>query len=108
LLSGQAVFTRTVADSAVDYDTITGADVRHSISDSIDYSGAICTHYPRRRDRDSRQTRESENIQMIQCRGMNAHPYLAAPGLRIFDIRSELELVSSAVRGDGECSQRIS
>jgi hypothetical protein len=107
LLACLAVFACAIADASVDHNAIAAPNLRYSFADSVDHSGAVGAEDPGRSDCDSRQARHREHIEMVHCGGHHANAHFARPRPGLGYVLPEFDFVYPAVRGDGECSQRL-
>ena len=109
LLARAAVLAGEIADAAVDDDGVTDFELvvgdSAQVADGIDGARRVRAEHPwRLGDRDTRQATNDEQIQMVKRCCADAHPDLAALGFGLLEIGAVLDLIESAVRGNGESS----
>jgi hypothetical protein len=103
LLAIAAVLAGSVTQTWVDYDNVANANVAYILTNRVDHTSTVGAEYPAGTDGDTGQATDDKKIEMVERRGTHAHTNISRPPqLGYWEIVTQLELVETAVRGEGQ------
>jgi hypothetical protein len=107
LLASSAILADSVADSRVDDDPIADHEVCFRIlADRVDCAGRIRSQNPWRTESRARQPFHHEKVEVVESRSSHADAHMSRTNIGDRQVGAVLDPVESAMRRDGECSQR--
>ncbi len=95
------VFARPVAQAGIHDYRLTCSHRTDARADDVDNPRRVRSHYPIRGNLHSREAGKHEEIEVVQRRGGDTYPHLPRARLGDRQIGAVLELVESAIGGDG-------
>ena len=99
----EAVCAGPVADAGIDDDGIPDAHPLDRVADLIDDAGAVAPHHPPWRDRDAREARQDEQVEMVERGSRHTHPDVSGrTQLGRRDVFAVMDLLETTVCRDGE------